>query len=179
MLTGFIREEPLQALYAHWRTSSKGGQRLPGRDEMDMLDLPVAVLPHAFIYEREDDGRFRCRLAGTRFTDDLGYEPTGLHLDAMLGSSLGRSRIALYDHCLSGPRACYYRARLTPIGHEHRESGRLLLPVADADGTPRFVFGGMLVARIADADPEHSAPDGMIATHCDEPIGTDAGRRCG
>ncbi|EDP66862.1 hypothetical protein BAL199_17413 [alpha proteobacterium BAL199] len=179
MLTGFIREEPLQALYAHWRTSSKGGQRLPGRDEMDMLDLPVAVLPHAFIYEREDDGRFRCRLAGTRFTDDLGYEPTGLHLDAMLGSSLGRSRIALYDHCLSGPRACYYRARLTPIGHEHRESGRLLLPVADADGTPRFVFGGMLVARIADADPEHAAPDGMIATHCDEPIGTDAGRRCG
>lgn len=181
MLTGFIREEPLQELYVHWRARSADGRRVPGRDDMDMLDLPRSVLPHAFIYEREDDGRFRCRLAGTAFVEELGYEPTGRHLDEMLDPVLGERRLKIFEECVARPGPLYYRARLTPIGHEHRESGRLLLPVVgDGDGqVPRFVFGAMMVLRLAVANPERADPDGMIEVHRDPPVNKNAQRRCG
>ncbi len=179
MLTAFIQEDPLRNLYTHWRSRSGDERRLPARSDMDMLDLPAAALPHAFIYEREDDGRFRCRLAGTRFVEELGYEPTGQHLDGMLDPVLGRSRILLYEESVGTPRAIYYRARMTPIGHEFRESGRLLLPVAGADGNPRFVFGGMMVLRLATASAAHADADGMIEVHRGPPIGGGAKLSCG
>lgn len=179
MLTGFIRETPLRDLYVHWHQRSSDGLSLPGRDTMDMLDLPVGVLPHAFIYEREPDGRFRCRLAGTRFAEELGYEPTGQYLDTRLDTRPGRRRIELFVDCVEVPRALYYRARLGVIGHAHRESGRLLLPVAAEDGTARFVFGGMMVARVASALAAHADESGMIETHRDLPIGGDSARSCG
>lgn len=179
MLTGFIPEEPLRDLYIHWRSGSADGLRLPGRDAMDMLELPVAALPHAFIYEREDDGRFRCRLAGTRFAEELGYEPTGQYLDTMLDTRPGRRRIELFVECTQAPRALYYRARMGVIGHEHRESGRLLLPVAGIDGRARFVFGGMMVARLASAVSADADEGGMIEVHRDPPLGTGAEVSCG
>lgn len=179
MLTGFIREEPLKELYGLWRTRSGDERRLPGRDGMDMLDLPRSVLPHAFIYEREPDGRFRCRLAGTRFAEELGYEPTGQCLDTRLDTRPGRRRIALFAECTEAPRALYYRARMGVVGHEHRESGRLLLPVAGADDRARFVFGGMMVARVASAVSAQADEGGMIEVHRDPAIGTGAARSCG
>lgn len=179
MLTAFIQEDPLRDLYDHWRSCSKDERRLPVRPDMDMLDLPAAALPHAFIYEQEGDGRFRCRLAGTRFVEELGYEPTGQHLDSMLDPVLGRSRIQLYEECVGVPRAIYYRARMTPIGHEFRESGRLLLPVAGADGSVQFVFGGMMVLRLATASAVHADADGMIEVHRGSPVGGGAELSCG
>ena len=176
MLTAFIREEPLRALYAHWRDRSENGRRPPGRDDMDMLNLPPTALPHAFIYEREASGRFKCRLAGTRFVDELGYEPTGRYLDEMLDPVLGQSRLELYEQSATTPCALYYRARLTPIGEEHRESGRLLLPVGD---DPRFVYGGMMVSRLAVADSAVADVDGMIEMHRDPPVGSGAVKTCG
>lgn len=175
MLTGFIRERPLRDLYTHWRRQSRSG--LPGRDGMDVLDLPSDALPHAFIYERTDDGRFRCRLAGTRFVEDLGYDPTGHHLDDKLDPVLGRSRLALYEDCITAPRALYYRARLSPVRQAHRESGRLLLPVSDANGAAHFVFGGMVVTRLSEIRSPAAAEDGMIEVHRDPAIGA-AGRGC-
>lgn len=179
MLAGLIHEAPLRALYGVWWSRSAQGRRLPHRDEMDMLDLPAEALPHAFIYECESDGRFRCRLAGTRFVEELGYEPTGQYLDNMLDPVLGRSRIQLYEECVGVPHAIYYRARLTPIGHEHRESGRLLLPLAGTDGGARFVFGGMMVLRLATASLLHADPDGMIEAHRGPPVGDGAKLSCG
>lgn len=171
MLTGFIREQQLRDLYDHWRRQSQDGRRLPRRGDMDMLGLPVSALPHAFIYERLDDGGFRCRLAGTRFVEDLGYNPTGRRLDTTMDPVLGRSRIALFEECVDGPRALYYRARLLPIGQEHREGGRLLLPVANPEGVPGFIFGGMIVTRLAATKSPRAADDGMIEVHRDPTIG--------
>lgn len=172
MLTGDIREDPLRTLYEHWWMQTANGDRLPRRADMDVLDLPVAALPHVFIYEREDGGRIRCRLGGTRFADDLGYEPTGGYLDERLSLPMFQRRLAFYADCLDAPRAVYFRGRMTPIGQEYRESGRLLLPVADTDGTARFVFGGMVVTPTAAetvTDNEIEA-DGVLELHLDDPI---------
>jgi len=179
MLAGLIREAPLRDLYGVWWHRSVEGRRLPDRGEMDMLDLPAEALPHAFIYEHEHDGRFRCRLAGTCFVEELGYEPTGQYLDGMLDPVLGRSRVELYGECVGVPRAIYYRARLTPIGHEHRESGRLLLPVAGTDGCVRFVFGGMMVLQLAEASLVDADADGMIEVHRGPPVGDGSKLSCG
>lgn len=178
MLTDVIREAPLRALYEFWRSHSAGGRQLPRRSNMDALDLPVVALPHAFIYEREDDGRIRCRLGGTRFAEDLGYEPTGGYLDERLNLPVFRRRLAFYADCLDTPRAVYFRGRMTPVGQEYRESGRLLLPVADIDGVARFVFGGMVVAHTpADSIADQEADtDGVLAVHLDDPIGRDVAR---
>lgn len=179
MLSGFVPELPLRDLYLHWRLCSADGRTVPGRAAMDMLALPGVVLPHAFIYEREADGRFRCRLAGTRFAEELGYEPTGQYLDTRLDTRPGRRRIELFEECLDVPRALYYRARLGVIGHDHRESGRLLLPVAGGDGATRFVFGGMIVARVATAVSARADESGMIEVHRDPPIDGSTARSCG
>lgn len=170
MLTGSIHEAPLREMFAHWRACSREGRCVPDRERMDMLDLPVSVLPHTFIYEREETGRFRCRLAGTRFAEELGYEPTGQYIDTRLDSRPGRRRIELFAECLEAPRALYYRARMGVIGYDHRESGRLLLPVTDPDGNVRFVFGGMMVARVATAVSARADDSGMIELHRGPPI---------
>ena len=137
------------------------------------------MLPHAYICEREDGGRFKCRLTGTRFAEEFGYEPTGRYIDSKFDTRPGRRHIELFAECVQAPRALYYRARLGVTGHDHRESGRLLLPVADTDGTVRFVYGGMMVARLADAVSARADDGGMIEVHRSPPFVADAGRSCG
>lgn len=179
MLPSVIREKPLKEFYGIWRTRHGDDRRLPGRDGMDTLDLPKSVLPHAFIYEREADGRFRCRLAGTCLVEELGYEPTGKLLDDRLATARGRHRLALFVECATVPRALYYRARPGVIGREHRETGRLLLPVGDVNGAARFVFGEMMVARTAAAVMESTDNGGLIVVHRDLPLGGVGARDCG
>lgn len=77
---GFRSEIPdagLVELYDLWTRMRGELNRLPRRQEIDPLDLPRAVMPRMIVFEREPDGRVRCRLAGTAVAEVFGFEPGG------------------------------------------------------------------------------------------------------
>ncbi len=114
-------------------------KRQPGgcayRRAIDPLELPVAMLPLLQIHERLPDGRYICRLAGTMLAEVYGQDPTGRTMDQMIGGSAYRSRVAMFDLALASGRPVHYRSQLLVPGREHRQVERLILPLADADGT--------------------------------------------
>jgi hypothetical protein len=79
-----IADEILTALYDYWR-SRKSGEKLPGRADIDPVDMPRAALPHVVLMEVADGGnRIRYRLVGTAIVDEWGADVTGKYLDEVM-----------------------------------------------------------------------------------------------
>lgn len=123
-------------LHAYWAAKIVDG-RLPGRAQIDPLELPRDLLPDTALLEIEGDSdatrRFRIRLFGSNLIAMTGYDVTGRYYDEVVhpiayevlrrfGNDMIRQRRAGY---LEGPSATEGRGYLW--------FGRLLLPLA-SDG---------------------------------------------
>jgi hypothetical protein len=78
-------EPEFVTLFEYWRSKCRDG-RLPGRCDIDPVDLPRAMLPNLLLLdvERVSNGlRFRVRLAGTGFVALYGREVTGRYFDEL------------------------------------------------------------------------------------------------
>jgi hypothetical protein len=81
-----IPDERLRDLVAYWH-EQRGSNPLPGRDDVDPLDLPHKLLPNMILLDivgSERYRRFRFRLVGTAIYTHVGRELTGLHIDEAL-----------------------------------------------------------------------------------------------
>jgi hypothetical protein len=114
---------------------------LPRKDAIVMTRLPRKILPHVFLYEHTDEGRFRCRLAGTAITREFGQDPTRFHLDELIVPSSLESRQVLFRGVLQTRRPVVYGGRLANTEHQWKPFRRVLMPIADSAGKPCFVFG--------------------------------------
>lgn len=79
-------EPVLSAIYDYWLSKCRDG-RLPGRRDMDMVEIPPAVLPLIMMLDVENGPkgrRFRYRLIGTKVTEYAGRDFTGGYLDEVL-----------------------------------------------------------------------------------------------
>lgn len=89
-----MRHKTTQALFAYWN-GLRGNRRAPHRFEIDPASIGDA-LPDTFILERQEDGTFRFRLAGTRLCELFKTEFRGHDfLDRWAGESgeILRSRL--------------------------------------------------------------------------------------
>lgn len=78
-------EPEFVTLYDYWRAKCGDG-RLPGRRDIDPVELPSAVLPNILLLDVErpvGDVRFRVRLAGTGFVALMAREVTGESFDEL------------------------------------------------------------------------------------------------
>ncbi|MCH2396059.1 PAS domain-containing protein [Oceanibaculum sp.] len=81
-----IPDERLRDLAAYWH-EQRGSNLLPGRDDVDPLDLPHKLLPSMILLDivgSERYRRFKFRLVGTAIYTHVGRELTGLHIDEAL-----------------------------------------------------------------------------------------------
>lgn len=130
----------LEACVQFW-SDNRAENGLPRKDAIVMGRLPRKILPHVFLYEHTAEGRFRCRLAGTAITREFGQDPTRFHLDELIVPGSLESRLVLFRGVLEKRRPVIYGGRLANTEHQWKPFRRVLLPIADGDGAPRFVFG--------------------------------------
>lgn len=143
---------PLQRLYDYWR-SKRGGGRLPGRGDLDPIEIPD-LLPGLILVDVVCGGqrcRYRFRLFGTELVTAVRQDLTGRWLDEI--GDMGRTDpvIASYDEVVTTGRPHAWRNILHVEGREHVGYRRLVCPLA-ADGKTVDMLVGVFVferARIA------------------------------
>jgi hypothetical protein len=77
-----IRHPDLQRLFAYWR-ANRGRQEFPRRADLDPVDFGF-MLDRVALTEVHDEKtrRYRLRVVGSWWTNMLGFEPTGMWMDA-------------------------------------------------------------------------------------------------
>jgi hypothetical protein len=135
-----VRGTPLEACLNFWRGRRLAGQT-PLKSAMDPVEMPRRILPSLFIYQQMEDGRFRCRLAGTEICRVFRHNPTGLYLDALVVPSAVSSRQRLFTEVLERGLPVVYGGRLMHTTESFVRFRRLLLPVSGTGERADHVFG--------------------------------------
>jgi hypothetical protein len=77
---GFLKSPPLRKLHDYW-CGRRHGDRLPGRADIDPVDMAY-ILGYLILFDVQANPlQFRYRLAGSRLTATMGFDPTGMLLD--------------------------------------------------------------------------------------------------
>ncbi|WP_420404569.1 PAS domain-containing protein [Nisaea sp.] len=126
---------PVLALFEHWMSLWSPGT-VPLRRRIDPTAFPTA-LPHSWIYRYEADGDFRCVLAGEMINAAWGRSIKGMTSREIIGD----------DHEEAHPRwlTVINRPAILYLTQSElrmpKKSERLVLPVAEHDGSIRAVLG--------------------------------------
>ncbi len=135
-----IGEAEIRELLLFWlrRRPDEGVQM---RREIDPSRIPAAHLPHLFLYAREGDGRFLCKLVGTELSRLFGPNQTGRYLDEILPAPAAQNRTELFLAALQSQRPVYFRGSYIFADGQQRPYARILLPVSSAGGVADQIFG--------------------------------------
>lgn len=128
--------EKLRVVFRHWN-SARGAQAMPARRSIDPLEMHQA-LPRLWIYEREDDGLFRCRIAGEEINAAYGRPIQGRLAREVIGPKFDEVVGPRFHYVLNNAAFYHGYSVESPSGQTIE---RICLPLADKDGVPRFVFG--------------------------------------
>jgi hypothetical protein len=130
------------AVAQHWLTLYRAGSnRVPALRDLDPLQFPAA-LPDIWIVNHDADGRFRFHLLGQNMIDWHGSNPKGLSFEDIYTPEMLPVVTAMIRGVIERPAICYQQAlsmtrnRSLPVPIE-----RIALPLADADGNIRHLFG--------------------------------------
>jgi len=152
-LTAQLGHPMMRRLFDYWRGKCRDG-RLPGRQDVDPLDIPE-LLPHIAMYDvvREADRlRFRIRLLGTANVQLMGSDCTGQFLDEQMRPEEGAPVIATYRLVVDEGRPHYWRSFLSTPGREHMHYERLLLPLATDGAAVDMMLALFLPLELPSAD---------------------------
>lgn len=126
----------------HWLSLYRaGGNQVPALRDLDPLQFP-AGLPDIWIVNHDPDGRFRFHLLGQNMIDWHGSNPKGLSFEEIYTPALLPVVTEMVRRVIGQPAICYQQAqsvtrnRSLPVPIE-----RIALPLADADGRVRHLFG--------------------------------------
>lgn len=135
-----VREPEFREIFRFWLKRCRGGG-VPVWHGISPAEIDPRFLPFLFLFAREEDGRFRCKLVGTELCRASGLNQTGRHLNAILPPAVARRRAGLFRHVLDTGRPLYYRGLEVAKPGEFRRCSRILLPVASSGPVPDLVFG--------------------------------------
>ena len=136
---GFAHRD-FTAVQTLW-TAQARGRALPARSDMSARLLKT-YLPHISLKERvqENPSRYRWRLVGTRVAQIIG-ERTGKFSDEDAPPLLAARWIASCDLILAVGMPLRIVGRVLADNKDYLSNDLLLMPLADAQGVPRFVMG--------------------------------------
>jgi len=130
-----IGDARLRRGLAYWASRRPAAGVLPGRADIDPLDIPD-ILPFVELSDVVDGGAdFRFRLIGTHLVDADGLNPTGLlHSAFFVHPPYRAHQAALYGWVVAHRRPLYSRSRIPTdrLGF-HVLTERIYMPLA-ADG---------------------------------------------
>lgn len=150
----FLRMLPtdgMRLLLCYW-AAARDGTAMPRRPVFDPLRFPD-LMPLMQLHERKAGGRYLCRVSGTEVVAASGYESTGRYLDEVVLNGHQASRAVLFDRCLASGLPLFYDGRLMVPDREWKRLQRLLLPLADEHGQPRFLLSLLHFARLQPVMP--------------------------
>lgn len=134
--------DDLKTLYRHWRAIGDGG--IPFRSRFDPFAL-AKHMPHLFLMDVLPGSRFRYRLMGTALDDHLGQPFTGRYLDEMRKGRTLEDLTFLFSTVAKERRAGFYVSRLETETKAQATYRRLLLPLAEPDGSIAILLGDLRV----------------------------------
>ena len=131
-----------RAVTQHWlELYHAGGNRVPALSSLDPLQFPAA-LPDIWIVDLHDDGRFRFHLLGENMIAWQGGNPKGLSFEDIYTPDILPVVTQMARRVIEQPAiSCHQIMSMTrhwslPIPVE-----RIALPMADAQGRIRHLFG--------------------------------------
>jgi len=114
---------------AYWE-SKKRGRHMPGRDDIDPMEL-VKFLPYISIVDVVQDGRrFVYRLVGTMEVEVRGYDPTGKSVAEGYFASSAEAAMANYQRVCES-RAPFYENDAFQVVDRWINEANLFLPLSD------------------------------------------------
>jgi hypothetical protein len=144
---GEIGHPLLRRLYDYW-SAKRGGRKLPRRRDIDPVELPAKLLPHLLlqdVYFETDRVRFRYRLVGQHFQDQIGRYVTWTYSDVALAplGTYARYVIELFADSVRAETPSYSENIYIPTGQRAATlTKRLILPLSSDGRTVDKVLSG-------------------------------------
>lgn len=138
-VTKDISQPEIRVILDYW-LGKRGAGVVPSVKAINPAEIAPSLLPWLFLFRRDDDGRFRCSLAGTGIVRIDGYDSTGRYLDEILTGDEKDERLKLFDHVVHTGMPLCYSGRRRMASKAERGFTRLLLPVSGG-GAIDHVFG--------------------------------------
>jgi len=135
-----LRGTPLADCFAFWR-SRRVGLAVPPKSTIDPVEMPPHIIPFLFIYERTEDDRFRCRLAGTAVCAAFQNDPTGRYLDDMVLPTVRANRARLFSGVVDRSLPVAYAGNVAEAGRTWIKFRRLMMPIAIKGTAADGIFG--------------------------------------
>ncbi|HVO15913.1 MAG TPA: PAS domain-containing protein [Alphaproteobacteria bacterium] len=132
----------LRRFHDYWR-SKRQGDRLPGRQDIDPLEIPD-LLPHISILDVVGTGaamRFRFRLVGTANVRIAGREYTGAFIDDVFDPEDAARMGAAYREIVERRKPHYWDNRAAVRGNPPVRYSRLMVPLATDGQTVDMLMG--------------------------------------
>lgn len=152
-LESILSDSGHQSILRYWE-SRRSGRAMPGRADIDPVDIPD-LLPHIGFMEVHDSGRrFRYRLVGTRLDEVYGEALSGRFLDEAAAGPHVQFLHGLYADCARRAAPVYSESTFSYRTNADLSVKRLLLPLSN-DG--RAVDMVLFMNTFNSAQPMHYA----------------------
>ncbi|MEC9346754.1 MAG: PAS domain-containing protein [Pseudomonadota bacterium] len=135
---------------AGWLAARQGGL-VPAKDSFDPGYMP-RLLGHVWLYARDPEtGVYSNRLAGEAVNRAWGFSLRGRTTSEIFPASEHDLIVGIWDRILDTP-LIHYGRRERLDGTSLYMAERMVTPLADADGRPRYVLGLTLYELGIDSD---------------------------
>lgn len=141
----------IRAIHTYWHSIRPADTRLPGRRDLDPLDIP-SLLTHVWLADIERAPfRVRFRLVGSAIVKAVGRDLTGAYFDECFDDfENSEPHDTLFEVCNNGaPTWRRGPAMLTRRGYNVKQIERIFLPLA-ADGETVDMMLGLSVYVLND-----------------------------
>lgn len=144
----------LRRFHEYWLSKHRDG-RLPGRPDIDPLDIPDLMSKLNIVEVLRDgagDGgsgglRFRFRLVGTDHVEFNKTDFTGKTVDEVFPPEAAARINATYITVIETREPHYWRTNIALPGREHIEYERLICPLAADGETVDMLIGAFVFGR--------------------------------
>jgi len=142
-----IESPVLRSFVRIWCAASVDGA-LPVKTSIDPLDLiPIGIMPIIWLLERRD-GEIYCRLAGEDIRAALGKPIRGRKVADVYDTDSGALIIEQWTRILDASESCHNKGVIIASLGRRYEGERIAMPVANADGDPRFILGATYYRKL-------------------------------
>jgi hypothetical protein len=130
-----------RALFAIWTEARGGRPVMPMKSDIDsMLLAGAGVMPLLWLIERGPDGQYFYRLTGEKVRSNFALPIKGRYLSEVFTDPLLSFLHARYDRALNTPAVEYSSGDVLYLDTPVYYARRLMVPLADAEGRPRYVL---------------------------------------
>lgn len=143
-----LTDPRFQRFYEYWRSKHRG-DRLPGRQDIDPLEIPD-LLPHVSMVDVVGEGasmRFRFRLVGTANVRFAGREFTGAFIEDVFEPADAARVHAAYRAIVETREPHSWLTSAAVRGNRPLRYSRLMVPLATDGETVDILMGVFFISE--------------------------------